>query len=649
MPRSKAATHEDVFPRPRHVRRERGDLPIPRSVSLTFDLLDSSLRRRATALVSQTLSKRAGIRCTASTAKPRAGSVQLLVVAAPRHRSEQYYRLQIGPGLIRIQIVQEASLRAALTTLSQLFTSGNRRIAAMTIEDWPDFPVRGVMLDVSRDKVPKMAELFRLIDHFADWKINQLQLYMEHVFAYRGHKEVWRDASPFTPSEIRRIDRRCRQLGIELVPNQNSFGHMERWLKHPRYAPLAETDKPWKTPWGTTRDDPTTLCPQDRRSIRLVAEMYDQLLPNFASRLLNVGCDETWELGQGRSKAACARLGNGRVYLEYLLKVYREVRRRDHRMMFWADIIMQHPSLIRRLPKDSVVLIWGYEADHPFAEECRSVRSTGLEFYVCPGTSSWCSFAGRTTNSSRNLREAAVQGRAFGATGYLMTDWGDYGHRQYAPASYGPLLYGAGLAWCRASNEKIDVGGEVDRRVLGDRACGLADLWAQAGDVYLATGVTLKNRTVLFGVMEKKLDEVRTIPGLTVAGLRKAQARITSIQRASKRIKCKSAESKAAMAELKLTLRVLAHACRRGISALNQKRKSLSGKLTAELAKDMREIIAEHRRLWLVRNRPGGLQSSLGYYQDLLNEYERLGAKGPTTSSRRRRSAVARRSRPARS
>lgn len=649
MPRSKAATHEDVFPRPRHVRRERGDLSIPKSMSLTVDLSDSTLPRRATALVKQTLLTRGGVRCTASNGQSRSKSVRLIVEKPPGHSSEQYYRLEIRPGLIRISIAGEASLRWALATLVQLLTSGCRRIAAMTIEDWPDFPVRGVMLDVSRDKVPKIAELMRLIDHFADWKINQLQLYMEHVFAYRGHKEVWRDASPFTPSEIRSIDRRCRQLGIELVPNQNSFGHMERWLKHPRYAPLAETDKPWKTPWGTTRDDPTTLCPLDRRSIRLVAEMYDQLLPNFGSRLLNVGCDETWELGQGRSKAACARLGNGRVYLEYLLKVYREVRRRDRRMMFWADIIMQHPSLIRRLPKDSVVLIWGYEADHPFAEECRRVRSTGLEFYVCPGTSSWCSFAGRTTNSSQNLRVAAVQGQAFGATGYLMTDWGDYGHRQYAPASYGPLLYGAGLAWCRASNEKIDVGGEVDRSVLGDPACGLADLWAQAGDVYLATGVTLKNRTVLFSVMEKKLDEVGTIPGLTVAGLRKAQTCIKNIERATKRIRCKSAESKAAMAELKLTLRVLAHASRRGLSAMDQKKKSLSGKLAADLTKDMREIIAEHRRLWLARNRPGGLRSSVGYYQDLLNEYERLGAKGPTTSSRRRRSAVARRSRPERS
>jgi hypothetical protein len=631
------------------VRRERGDLSIPKSVSLTVDLLDSSLGRRATALIKQTFSTRNGIRCTAPSNKPRSGDFRLLVAAAPKHPSEQYYRLEIRPGLIRIAIVGEASLRASLATLMQLFTSPSRRITAMTIEDWPDFPVRGVMLDVSRDKVPTTSELLRLIDLFADWKINQLQLYMEHVFAYRGHKEVWRDASPFTPAEIRRIDARCRRLGIELVPNQNSFGHMERWLRHARYAPLAETDKPWKTPWGTTRNDPTTLCPADPRSIRLVADLYDQLLPNFTSRLLNVGCDETWELGQGRSREACARRGKGRVYLDYLLKVHREVRRRDHRMMFWSDIIMEHPSLIRRLPRDSVVLIWGYEADHPFADQCRKVSSTGLEFYVCPGTSSWCSFAGRTRNSRENLREAAVQGAAFGATGYLITDWGDYGHRQFTPASYGSLLYGAGLAWCRASNDKVDVSADVDRRVLADPACGLADLWARAGDVYLATGVTLKNRTVLFGIMEKKFEEVHSIDRLTVAGLRKALSHVTSIERASKRIKCKSAESKSAMAELKLTLRVLAHACRRGLFALNQKKKSLSGKLAAELAKDMRKIITEHRRLWLVRNRPGGLQSSLGYYQDLLNEYERLGEKTRPISSTRRRPAAARQSRPARS
>ena len=55
------------------------------------------------------------------------------------------------------------------------------------------------MLDISRDKVPTMPTLFALVDRLAEWKINQLQLYIEHTFAYRGHEEVWRNADPMTP------------------------------------------------------------------------------------------------------------------------------------------------------------------------------------------------------------------------------------------------------------------------------------------------------------------------------------------------------------------------------------------------------------------------------------------------------------------
>lgn len=42
------------------------------------------------------------------------------------------------------------------------------------------------MLDVSRDKVPTMETMIKLIKMLASWKINQIQLYMEHTFAYKG-------------------------------------------------------------------------------------------------------------------------------------------------------------------------------------------------------------------------------------------------------------------------------------------------------------------------------------------------------------------------------------------------------------------------------------------------------------------------------
>ena len=95
------------------------------------------------------------------------------------------------------------------------------------------------MLDVSRDKVPTMATLYALIDRLAEWKVNHVELYAEHTFAYAQHEVVWRDASPFTPAEIDALDAYCAARHIALVPNQNCLGHMNRWLRHDPYRALA--------------------------------------------------------------------------------------------------------------------------------------------------------------------------------------------------------------------------------------------------------------------------------------------------------------------------------------------------------------------------------------------------------------------------
>lgn len=80
------------------------------------------------------------------------------------------------------------------------------------------------------------------------------------------------------------------------------------------------------------------------------------------------------------------------------------------KMMFWGDIILQQPDLISRLPKDSIALEWGYEADHPFDADGAKFTEAGVPFYVCPGTSSWNSLVGRTDNALGNLLNAAENG-----------------------------------------------------------------------------------------------------------------------------------------------------------------------------------------------------------------------------------------------
>ena len=174
------------------------------------------------------------------------------VVAQP-----QGYRLTVAPEGIQVYAHDAAGIFYAVCTLAQLLQqAAGPELPCLDIRDWPDFPARGLMLDVSRDKVPTLETLFALVDRLASWKINQLQLYIEHTFAYHRHRVVWEHASPFTGEEILALDAYCRERFIELVPNQNSFGHLEPWLRHAPYSDLAETLDEFETPWNTAAQRP---------------------------------------------------------------------------------------------------------------------------------------------------------------------------------------------------------------------------------------------------------------------------------------------------------------------------------------------------------------------------------------------------------
>ena len=373
---------------------------------------------------------------------------------APNHL--EGYVLTIGRKGVLVKYREIGGLQAAGATLRQLLREYGHRLPCLKIRDWPDFARRGVMLDISRGRVPKLETLLDLVERLADFKINEFQLYTEHTFAYRRYKSVWQTWGALTAAEIRTLDARCRKLGIDLVPNQNSFGHLRYFLKHPKVKKLAEVSEPYEGSTGDFLRFPTTLAPNHPGTREFIHELYDELLPNFSSRFFNVGCDETWDLGRGQSRKLCERRGKGRVYVAFLKQIQREVSKRERHMMFWGDIILHHPELIRELPKDVIALNWGYEANHPFEKETATFAKSRVPFYVCPGTATWMTLIGRHDTAFANLRRAAEAGRKHRAIGYLNTDWGDGGHPQPLAVSWPLYLIGAAHSWCTKSfNKKL--------------------------------------------------------------------------------------------------------------------------------------------------------------------------------------------------
>lgn len=567
-----------------------------------------------------------------STAAATGADLRLAVTGSGAPES---YRLVVSPAGINLEGADPAGLLHATATLVQWLRvaarpaagQGRLHLPAVEVEDRPAVRHRGFMLDVSRDKVPRMETLLDLVELLSGFKINELQLYMEHTFAYAGHEAVWRDASPFTPREIRDLDAFCRARAMELVPNQNSFGHFHRWLVHPEYRPLAECPEGVEHPWALGTE-PFSLCATDPRSLELLEDLYDQLLPHFTSRRFNVGLDESFDLGRCRTREICEERGRHRVYLDFLQAVHRRVRERGRRMEFWADIVLEEPEVIPELPPDAVALAWGYEAGHPFLENGRAFADSGLEYHVCPGTSSWASIAGRTSNALTNLEKAAVAGRETGARGYLVTDWGDYGHLQPLPVSYPGLAAGAAAAW----NPDRPVGRDevatlldahVFREAAGGGTSSAGTVTAELGDTYLHAGGRNVNGTALFFLLLRPgqaLDQGR-FESLTAAGLEAARDHVEGQLAALAGSRMARPDREEVRDELRWAGEALHFACDLGLARLAAGRaeplESLPAATRGGLAARLEELLGRRRQLWLARNRPGGLQHAFAYLAPL--------------------------------
>lgn len=607
--------HLILLPAPRSLERHGEALATRRLKRIKLRGDDPSLLAVAHGLATAVLEEH-DLRWTSSAAGADGEPAVTLELGAPHAPAERDgYRLVIdGMGVV-VSAGDAAGLFYGCQTLRQILRQQPELLPGCIVEDHPDYPARGVMLDISRDKVPRNETLYALVDQLAEWKINQLQLYTEHTFAYRDHREVWAQASPMTHDDILRLDSYCRDRFVELVPNQNSFGHLHRWLELPAYRHLAEAPEGWLGPDGTPRAVPFSLNPTDPASLRFLDGLYAELLPHFTSRKFNVGCDETWDLGQGASRAACDRKGKGRVYLEFLLAIHELVTRHGRTMHFWGDIIIEHPELVPELPDDVTVLEWGYEADHPFAEHAATIAASGLPFYVCPGTSSWNSIGGRTTNCLTNIESAVRHGLAHDATGFLNTDWGDNGHWHHPPASYLGLAAGAALAWCYERNNDVDIPAVLDRHVVRDRAGVAGGILYEAGRLHEPLEWPMHNSTILYRTLRAPPDSAEFLAGTDPRRFRVALATTNELLERVTEMRSSRPDAELVARELTNALQLLAHACKKGSFMVD------GAGDAASLATELRGILGEYRELWSVRNRIGGLHDSTRRLEEIVREY----------------------------
>ena len=364
------------------------------------------------------------------------------LAVSPMLQKEEYHLTIKDDGVTILSSCEEGLFRA-VTSLQQLMLRGKGILPCLHVEDKPDLPRRGYMLDISRGRKPKVETIKTMIDLLAALKYNEFQLYMEgDCFKYAAYPKETAHFDCLTPEDIRELDAYCKARFIDLVPNQNSFGHMYTWLKKPDFHHLGL--------FGSEDEVPSTLNPLLPESFEFVCNLYASLLPHFTSDFVNIGLDEAFGLGRYQIEEYCRQKGKDVVFMEWLNKLNDHIKATYGKtIMFWADMIYNYPQSYHMVPKDAIALEWGYELiqSQRMTDHCIAYRNAGVRYYVCPSVNTHGSLTSRMDVTTFNIRTCAELAVEYGAEGLLLTDWGDGGHPQSWVWSMTPIALSGQYGW----------------------------------------------------------------------------------------------------------------------------------------------------------------------------------------------------------
>lgn len=355
---------------------------------------------------------------------------------------DEKYSLVINESGIKITAESAAGAFYGVQTLRQLLMQSNK-LDYILIHDRPELKFRGFYHDVTRGRIPTVETLKKLVDKLSLYKINVLQLYVEHSFDFKEYKEINKDQEPLTAAEIKELSEYCRERFIDLQPSLSCFGHLYALLQSENYKHLCELEDyfPSKHLWNE-RMAHHTIDATNPESLKLVKSLIDQYLSVYNSDFFNICCDETFDLGKGRNSGK----DSGILYIDFVSQIIKYLEGKGKTVMLWGDVILYHIDLLPKLSDKAIFLNWNY-CDNVNYEQIHKITAAGKKQILCPGTSGWCRLIEYLPLANENIRRMALFAKMDSALGLLNTNWGDFGHFcNIENASHG-LILGAAEAW----------------------------------------------------------------------------------------------------------------------------------------------------------------------------------------------------------
>ncbi len=294
---------------------------------------------------------------------------------------------------------------------------------------------RAIDDDLSRGPIPTVEYQKKQIRTFAAYKLNIYSPYFENALEHSNTPVTAPFGGAMKVSDVKEIVNYAKRYHIDVIPEQEAFGHLHGVLKYEKFTKLSET------PHGSV------LAPGQSDSLDLIRSWFGEIASEFPAPFVHIGADETFELGRGQTSALIEQKGLGPVYIDFLKKIHAALQPYGKRMLFWGDIARYQPELLTTLPKDMIAVPWWYDPQPKgFDSYILPFREAGIETWVAPGVNNWDRVYPNNDMALRNIQGFVRDGQRLGATGVFNTVWNDDGEGLFASDWYG-VLFGAAAGW----------------------------------------------------------------------------------------------------------------------------------------------------------------------------------------------------------
>ncbi|MBN1900344.1 family 20 glycosylhydrolase [Candidatus Sumerlaeota bacterium] len=304
-------------------------------------------------------------------------------------KERQSFQMNVASESIRILSPSPEGVFYGIETLARMIGS-DARIPCGEVVDWPDIPIRMIMLDPARQN--ENFDFYKRVIRFCSkYRINSILIHLtddqtsclfHEDYPWLMHPQAWK------PDQIRDLVKYAAQFHIELIPEIESFGHAEMFVRHPEFRDiLHQTDKKTRGDswYGTDVEGFTNvLCPASEKTYVYLEKMYRRAAETFSSSLIHIGCDEVDMTRCSRCEAKFPGISSSEWFRTHLLRCKDLVEKNGRKTALWGDMILKNPDILNGFPpKDVIIYDWHYREDTK-AETSRFFKDKGFEVVGCP-------------------------------------------------------------------------------------------------------------------------------------------------------------------------------------------------------------------------------------------------------------------------